>query len=120
MPDIDRYAPPEIIKGGWNLVKSNPISAVDSYGFGNLVFEVFNHGSPVGDRTGQTKNIPPKIHQSYKRLLNPNPKSRLSVSHFLEQGRRDGGFFQTPLIRLSDGVESLGLKDDGERADLLR
>ena len=64
--------------------------------------------------------MPPSIHQSYKRLLNANPKARLSVSHFLEQGRRNGGFFETPLIRLSEGVDSLGLKSDSERAELLR
>ncbi|KAL8727403.1 MAG: hypothetical protein Q9166_006075 [cf. Caloplaca sp. 2 TL-2023] len=55
------------------------------------------------------------MHQSYKRLLNPNPKARLSVSHFRDQGRRSGGFFETPLIKLSEGIESLGLKSDGER-----
>ena len=64
--------------------------------------------------------MPPSIHQSYIRLLNANPKARLSVSHFLEQGRRNGGFFETPLIRLSEGVDSLGLKSDSERAELLR
>ncbi|KAL8660050.1 MAG: hypothetical protein Q9226_000128 [Calogaya cf. arnoldii] len=59
------------------------------------------------------------MHQSYKRLLNQNPKARLSVSHFREQGRRSGGFFDTPLIKLSEGIESLGLKSDGERGEFL-
>lgn len=60
------------------------------------------------------------MHQSYKRLLNSNPKARLSVSHFRDQGRQSGGFFETPLIRLSEGIESLDLKTDVERAELLR
>lgn len=60
------------------------------------------------------------MHQSYKRLLNANPKPRLSVSHFRDQGRRSGGFFETPLIRLSEGIENLGLKSDGEREEFLR
>ena len=72
------------------------------------------------DQVGQTKNIPPNIHQSYKRILNNNPKVRLTVASFIEQGRRSGGFFETPLIRLSDGVENLGLKSDEERGELLR
>ena len=46
-------------------------------------------------------------------------KARLSTAHFLEQGRRHGGFFETPLIKLSEGIESLGLKSDAERAELL-
>lgn len=60
------------------------------------------------------------MHQNYKRLLNSNPKARLSVSHFRDQGRRSGGFFETPLIRLSEGLENLGLKSEGEREEFLR
>ena len=74
----------------------------------------------MSDQIGQTKNISPSMHQSYKRLLNANPKARLSVTHFREQGRRSGGFFETPLIKLSEGLESLGLKSDEERGELLR
>ena len=58
--------------------------------------------------------------QPYKRLLNPNPKARLSVAHFLDQGRRQGGFFQTPIITLTDGVERLGIMSEGERDDFFR
>ena len=64
--------------------------------------------------------MPPSIHQSYRRLLNANPKARLSVSHFRDQGRRNGGFFETPLIKLSESIDSLGLKSEGEREEFLR
>lgn len=96
------------------------MSVVDSYGFGILIFEAFNGGSINSDQIGQTKNIPPSMHQSYKRLLNLNPKARLSVAHFRDQGRRSGGFFETPLIKLSEGLEHLGLKSDNERDEFLR
>jgi SCY1-like protein 1 len=45
---------------------------------------------------------------------------RLSVGHFLEQGSRSGGFFDTPLIELTDGIDNLGLKSDTEREAFLR
>lgn len=120
VPDSGRYNPPEIAKSGWDTIKRHPVSAVDSYGFGLLTFEVFNGFIIGNEQIGQTKDIPPTMHQSYKRLLNANPKARLSVLHFREQGRRSGGFFETPLIRLSEGIESLGLKSEGERDDFLR
>ena len=120
VPDSGRYAPPEIAKAGWDTVKLNPVSAVDAYDFGILIFEVFNGSYNGVDQAGQTKSVPPSMHSAYKRLMNGNPKARLSVAHFLEQGRRSGGFFQTPLIKLSDGVESLGLKSEDEREDLLK
>lgn len=119
MPDISRYLAPEVSKGGWEAIKRNPIAAVDSYDLGLLIYEVFNGGALGMDQVGQTKNIPPSMHQAYKRLLNANPKARMTTSNFFDQGRRSGGFFETPLIRLSEGIESLGLKSDGERAELL-
>ncbi len=106
-------------KSGWDTIKRNPISAVDAYNYGTLIFEAFN-GSFSSDQAGQTKNVPPSMHQSYKRLVNSNPKARLSVGHFLEQGRRSGGFFETPLIRLTEGVDSLGVKSESEREAFLR
>ena len=93
---------------------------MDSFGFGILIFEVFNGGNVNSDQIGQTKNISPSMHQSYKRLMNSNPKARLSVTHFRDQGRRSGGFFETPLIKLSEGLEHLGLKSDNERDEFLR
>lgn len=60
------------------------------------------------------------MHQSYKRLMNPNPKLRLSVANFLDQGTRINGFFQTPLIKLTQDIESLGLKNEHEREELIK
>ncbi|PGH30049.1 SCY1 protein kinase [[Emmonsia] crescens] len=119
VPDSSRYAPPEIAKGGWETIKRNPLPATDSYNFGCLVFEVFNGSFRGNDQAGQTSNVPPSMHQSYKRLMNPNPKLRLSVAHFLEQGKRSGGFFETPLIRLTQDIESLGLKSEEEREEFI-
>ncbi|KAL4759646.1 COPI-interacting protein CEX1 [Aspergillus foveolatus] len=117
LPDTARYTPPEIVKGGWDAIKRHPLTAVDSYGLAILVFEVFN-GNFTGE-VGKTMNIPPSMHQSYKRLGTANPKLRLSPAHFVEQGKKSGGFFETPLIRLTDDIDSLGLKSDAEREDFL-
>ncbi|KAH9876064.1 hypothetical protein J1614_003943 [Plenodomus biglobosus] len=119
IPDAGRYMAPEIAKAGWEVVKQNPTAAVDAYNFGILIFEVFNGGYNSSDQLGQMKSIPTTMHQSYKRLLNPNPKSRMSVGQFLDQGKRIGGFFQTPLIQVTDDIENLGLKAEDERNELL-
>ena len=113
------YEPKEVVQSGWEVVRRNPLSATDSYGFGILVWEVFNGSFIQPDQIGLTKGLPPSMHQSYRRLLNAQPKARLSVSHFRDQGKRSGGFFETPLIKLSEGIESLGLKSDNERGEFL-
>ncbi|RAL00313.1 COPI-interacting protein CEX1 [Aspergillus ibericus CBS 121593] len=119
VPDAARYTPPEVVKGGWDTIKRNPLTAIDAYGLGILVYEVFNGNFSSGDQVGKTTNIPPSMQQSYKRLCTANPKIRLSPAHFVEQGKKSGGFFETPLIRLTDDIESLGLKNDAEREEFV-
>jgi SCY1-like protein 1 len=119
VPDSGRYTPPELAKSGWDAIKRIPHSAVDSFNFGTLIFEAFNGDFTGSDQAGQTKNVPPTMQASYKRLVNPNPKARLSVGHFLDQGRRSGAFFDTALIKLTDGVDNLGVKTESEREEFL-
>ncbi|KAF1835075.1 ARM repeat-containing protein [Decorospora gaudefroyi] len=119
IPDAGRYMAPEVAKGGWEVIKQNPTPAVDAYNYGILIFEVFHGGYNSSDQLVQMKSIPPTMHQSYKRLLNPNPKSRMSISQFLDQGKRIGGFFQTPLIQVTEDIDNLGLKAEDERNELL-
>ncbi|KAI9729899.1 MAG: hypothetical protein M1818_008339 [Claussenomyces sp. TS43310] len=115
VPDSSRYTAPELASSGWDAIKRHPLSAVDSYNYGTLIFEVFNGDFLGSDQVGQPKKIPPSMQSSYRRLVNANPKARLSVGHFLEQGRRNGGFFTTPLIKLADSVDKLGMKTETER-----
>ncbi|KAK3625616.1 Nuclear aminoacylation-dependent tRNA export pathway component [Elasticomyces elasticus] len=115
LPDIGRYSPPEVAKNGWGSVRTNPVHAVDAYQYGILVTEVFNGSFSGTDQIGTTKNIPLGMQSSYKRLTHAVSKMRLSVAHFLEQGSKNGGFFDTPLIQLTDGIENLGLKSETEK-----
>lgn len=119
MPDSGRYSPPEVAKGGWDSIRRNPLPAVDAYDFAILIIEVFNGAFSGTDQIGQTKGIPQNMQASYKRLAHANPKTRLSVGHFLEQGRRSGSFFDSPLIQLTEGIENLGLKSETERETFL-
>lgn len=119
VPDSGRYAAPEIARSGWDAIKKGPHTAVDSYNFGTLIYEVFNGDFAGSDQAGQTKSIPPTMHASYKRLVNANPKARITVKAFLEQGQRSGGFFDSPLIKLTENIDNLGVKTEEERAEFL-
>lgn len=119
VPDSNRYAPPEVVSNGWNVTQRNPLPAADAFGFGTLVYESFNGNFLGTDQLGQTKNIPSGMVQSYRKLINANPKLRLSAGEFLEQGLKTGGFFQTPLIHITTGADSLGLKSEVERDEFL-
>lgn len=120
VPDSARFTPPEVLNGGWDTIKRHPLSAIDAYGLGILIIEVFNGSFSGGNQVGKTTNIPPSMQQSYKRLCTANPKIRLSPAHFVEQGKKNGGFFNTPLIRLTDDIDSLGLKNEAEREEFIK
>ncbi|KAH6899923.1 armadillo-type protein [Thelonectria olida] len=119
VPDAGRYAPPELARGGWDAIKKNPHAAVDAFNLGTLLFEVFNGDYSGADQAGQTKNIPPTMHSSYKRLCNANPKARISTGNFLDQGSRAGSFFDSPLIKLTEGIDNLDIKSADEREEFL-
>jgi len=120
VPDIGRYTPPEVAKNGWDSLRRNPTHAADAYTYGILISEVFNGGFSGSDQIGTTKNVPSDMQTNYKRLTHAAPKMRLSVAHFLEQGSRSGGFFDTPLIQLTNGIDNLGLKNEAEKDAFLR
>ncbi|KAI1081478.1 ARM repeat-containing protein [Whalleya microplaca] len=119
VPDSGRYTPPELARSGWDAIKRGPHSAADAYNFGTTIFEVFNGEFMGADQAGQTKGIPPSMIAGYKRLVNANPKARITVGAFLEQGRRSGGFFDSSLIKLTEGIDNLGVKSENEREQFL-
>jgi SCY1-like protein 1 len=60
------------------------------------------------------------MQSSYKRLCNANPKARINVGTFCDQGSRSGSFFDTSLIKLTDGIDNLGVKSPEEREEFLK
>ncbi|KAK6517309.1 hypothetical protein TWF281_003968 [Arthrobotrys megalospora] len=120
LPDSTRYAAPEIGRGGWDGLKNQAIHVTDSWNMGTLMYEIFNGYFSTSDQLSQIKSIPPPMGTPYKRLTQTNPKMRLPIAHFLEQGKRANGFFDTPLIRCSEFIENMGVKDDREREEFLQ
>ena len=112
--------PPEVGKSGWGVYKSVPWSAVDAYGYGCLLTELFRGSPPTPGRLPDVGNIPSNMQQVCKRLLNANPRMRPSLSQVLDQGRKQGGYFCSSLIDLSENIDSLGLKSEAEREEFLR
>ncbi|KAK6339041.1 hypothetical protein TWF696_009836 [Orbilia brochopaga] len=120
LPDSSRYAAPEISRGGWDGLKNQAIHVTDSWNMGTLIYEIFNGYFSTHDQLSQIKAIPPPIATPYRRLTQTNPKMRLPISHFLEQGKRAKSFFDTPLIRCSEFIENMGVKDEREREEFLQ
>lgn len=119
VPGYTQYMPPEVAKSSWDTYRSSSWTAVDAYGFGVLMSESFNGTTMRQGQGSEVGRVPLNMQQMFKRLVNPNPKLRPAVGVFLEQGRKSGGYFQTPLINFSENIDSLGLKSEGEREEFL-
>ncbi|KZT56219.1 ARM repeat-containing protein [Calocera cornea HHB12733] len=135
IPDSGTYASPEIKKSGWSVLKELDTSAADSYALGLLIHTTFNPQTPMPPTTlpphpppqpSSRGAIPTSIFPSYKRLLNPSPKHRLTAGGFLELGMAgtggDGsGFFSNNvLVKTCAGMEHFALGSDAEKQAMIR
>ncbi|KAJ7755752.1 armadillo-type protein [Mycena maculata] len=130
LPDASAWASPEIKKGGWSILKENDTAAADAYALGLLLHAVFNptyplpatasppHPPPSATSRG---SIPTSVFPSFKKLLNPNPKGRLTAKGFLAIGMADTGFFaNNRLVKVCLGLDNFALSNDAEKNILLR
>ncbi|KAF9268803.1 ARM repeat-containing protein [Marasmius fiardii PR-910] len=130
LPGSDGWSSPEVKKNGWSSSKQNEPASADAYALGLLLNATFNpdhhppptarppHPPPASATRG---NIPTAIFPLFKRLLNPNPKGRLTPKGFLEIGMADTGFFSNnPLVKVCIGLDNFALGSEGEKASLLR
>ncbi|KIM45100.1 hypothetical protein M413DRAFT_441766 [Hebeloma cylindrosporum] len=129
-PGSSSWAPPEVKKSGWSSLKDLDPASADSYALGLLLHSVFNpshpslltaeppHSPPPASSRGA---IPAAIFPVFKKLLNPNPKGRLSAKAFLEIGMAESGFFSNNrLVIVCAGLDNFALASEAEKNQLLR
>ncbi|KAI0292501.1 ARM repeat-containing protein [Multifurca ochricompacta] len=133
--DLNIHQIPENERGGWAALKDGPVAAIDAYALALLTFNLFNptisHPAfldpPFNPPQPSSRGaIPPPLWPSFKKLLNPSPKGRMTPKALLDVGMAEslgesGGFFKgNRLFKICEGLENFGLMTDGERTTLLR
>ncbi|TIA87050.1 hypothetical protein E3P99_03415 [Wallemia hederae] len=119
-------------KQGFDAIPKNPVSSLDSFNLAVFISQLYNPSKPLPlDLTAAPSPssrgmIPMSLFNSYRKLLNPSPKNRLSVDAFLQAGNnpqdtQNGAFFtQNPLIELCQGLEMFSLMRQAERVVYLK
>lgn len=118
-----------------DVVRRQTPAAADAYALGLLIHTVFNptqpppatahppHPPPTAASRG---SIPHSLFACYKRLLNPNPKARLTPKTFLElgmvqvAGESSGFFASNRLVKVCAGLDDFNLGSESEKASFLR
>ncbi|KAG1837506.1 hypothetical protein DFJ58DRAFT_734319 [Suillus subalutaceus] len=135
MPDAMACAPPEVKKEGWSALKDLPVPAADGYALGLLLHAVFNPTHPPPP-TAQPPHPPPQVSSrgaiplsvfsSFKKLLNPNAKLRMSPKNLLDIGMAEsdgegrGFFVHNRLVKVCAGLDGFTLSSESDKVSLLR
>ncbi|QCE12495.1 probable inactive serine/threonine-protein kinase scy1 [Vigna unguiculata] len=112
-----QYKPMELAKSDWDAIKKSPPWAIDSWGMGCLIYEVFS-GLRLSktEELRNTGSIPKSLLPDYQRLLSSMPSRRLNSSKLIENSE----YFQNKLVDTIHFMEILSLKDSVERDTFFR
>ncbi|XP_021296950.1 probable inactive serine/threonine-protein kinase scy1 isoform X2 [Herrania umbratica] len=112
-----QYKPMELAKSDWVAIRKSPPWAIDSWGLGCLIYEIFS-GMKLG-KTEELRNIasiPKSLLPDYQRLLSSMPSRRLNTSKLIENSE----YFQNKLVDTIHFMEILSLKDSVEKDTFFR
>jgi hypothetical protein len=110
MPTPVKYQPPEK-KGA--VKKGHPWSD-DMWGFGCLIWEVFNGELPRPERLTDVDYIPKKLLAPFVKLIGANPKSRPSPQNFIAEARNNGRYLDNDYVNATFFLEEINLKSPEE------
>jgi SCY1-like protein 1 len=106
-----QYKPGEVGKQDWETVRAAPEWAVDAWGLGCLIQEVYSGSSLVRTEDLRvTDSIPQNLLPYYQKLLASTASRRLNVIKVLESG-----VLKSKLGDMMVFLENLALKDSVER-----
>ncbi|XP_050210112.1 uncharacterized protein LOC126660590 [Mercurialis annua] len=112
-----QYKPMELVKSDWIAIRKSPPWAIDSWGLGCFIYELFS-GTKLAktEELRNTGSIPKSLLQDYQRLLSSVPSRRMNTSKLIENSE----YFQNKLVDTIHFMEILTLKDSVEKDTFFR
>ncbi|XP_068651954.1 uncharacterized protein [Aristolochia californica] len=112
-----QYKSQELRKSDWSTIRKSPPWAIDSWGLGCLIYELFS-GMRLSkcEELGNTASIPKSLLPDYQTLLTVNPSRRLNSSKLIENSE----YFHSKLVETIKFMEVLTLKDSVEKDTFFR
>ncbi|PIA27883.1 hypothetical protein AQUCO_07400010v1 [Aquilegia coerulea] len=107
----------ELVKSDWVAVRKSPPWAIDSWGLGCLIYEIFSATKLAKtEELRNTTSIPKSLLPDYQRLLSSMPSRRLNTSKLIDNSE----YFQNKLVETIQFMEVLNLKDSVEKDTFFR
>lgn len=108
---LDRYDPPEKRRNK----RSNEKWTRDAYGLGCLIYEIFCGSFSSSDQLENPKSIPSELNSDYKKLINPNPTSRLKFKEFISRFRSNKESIRDIFVETMFFLDEIQIKDQNEK-----
>lgn len=105
-----KYTPPELSDANRKLHKN-----VDSWGFGCLIWEIYNGFLADQEKLRSLGKIPKKIGPQYMSLISANIRSRSSIQDFVTKAQQPNGYFKNVFIESMVFLEEIQIKDSVEK-----
>ncbi|XP_055339833.1 N-terminal kinase-like protein [Paramacrobiotus metropolitanus] len=106
--------PPEYTRGGGGR-KNGEKWSTDIWGYGVLVYQVFNGNVPSKDALKQLHNLPESLRPHYPSLISTDPRARISPTELINRCTTGRGFFQNPVIDAMNFLDEVQLKSPDEK-----
>ena len=108
----DQYKPEEYRRGDWVSIPEGPPWAIDAWGLGCLIQEVYSGGRLRGtDQLREIDHIPKSLLKDYQRLLGSQPTRRYNPKKLVE----NAALFSNKLVETITFINNLALKDSIEK-----
>ncbi|OCF38137.1 SCY1 protein kinase [Kwoniella heveanensis BCC8398] len=123
--DVGDRSAPEVKKGGWGVLRDTDPAQSDTYMLALLLFSLYNPLAPLPTLTSQPSPsmagaLPKALFPLWKRMLNPNPRTRLATTSFVAEAQSAGFWASNPLVSLVGGLDNFELASESDKLSLLR
>ena len=113
----DQYKPDEYRRGDWQSVPEGPPWAIDSWGLGCLIREVYGGGAMTSaEQLRDIQHIPKVLLKEYQKLLGSQPARRYNPKKLIENST----LFENKLVETIAFIDNLSLKDAIEKEYFFR
>ena len=113
----DQYKPEEYRRGDWAGIPGGPPWAIDAWGLGCLIQEVYRGGAiSRTDQLREVDHIPQVLLKDYQRLLATAPERRYNPKKLVE----NSNLFSNKLVETITFLDNLTLKDSIEKEQFFR
>lgn len=126
--EVGEVSCPEVRNNGWSALRDTDPALSDTYLLATLIYALYNPTNPVPSNLNSTTppqpstvgNLPKVLFPVYKRMINPNAKTRLPTTSFITQVETTGYWKGNNLLELVTSLDHFELASESEKLALLR